>query len=64
MTKSREAKIILEDKISLNFSEEMIEQVFREFEADNPGQTFNAMSEDEFAKRMMAKIEARAEWVQ
>ena len=39
-------------------SADMIEAVFREYEADNPGRIAANMPEEEFTARMMRKIAA------
>jgi hypothetical protein len=49
--------------VEIEVSEAMVEAVLAEYERDNPGQTAQAMTSEEFADRMMAKIIAGAKIV-
>ena len=49
--------------IELNLSVNMIEEVFAEYERENPGRTHLAMSPDDMADRIMAKVMASAKYI-
>lgn len=46
--------------LELQVGPDMIDQVMKEFEAENPGKKADEMSPSEFADRMMKKMKASA----
>jgi len=61
---SRSATLIFDGKVTVDLSEDMIEEVCREYELEHPGRTAEAMSAEEFSDRIMVKINASAKRVQ
>ena len=51
-------------EIVIEMGPEDVEAVMREYEAENPGRTAQAMSSDEFANRFMKRMYANAQRVQ
>lgn len=49
-----------EPSVELSFSEEMIAQVIREWQEENPLRTPESLTADEFTRRMMIEIKATA----
>jgi len=55
---TKETKLVIETggcPVSVRITPEMIEEVRSEYETDNPGRTYRAMSKIEFGKRLMEK---------
>jgi len=50
--------------VEIGFSQQMIEDVFTEFERDNPGKTHRDIEKGDFTSRLMAKIKASARVVE
>lgn len=50
--------------VEITFSQKMIEDVFNEFEKENPGKTHQDIGKDEFSSRLMKKITASARVVE
>jgi hypothetical protein len=55
---SRDMKFIFDGEVEFSLSEAMIEAVFKEWEAQHPGQNARAMGADEFTDRLMKKFRA------
>lgn len=49
--------------VQVELSVDMIEQVYLEYERDNPGRTHLAITKTEFTDRLMKKMKASAKFV-
>ena len=62
-TKPRDGQREREKTVMLTFTPEMIEEVWKEYEQENPGRSYEDMGSKEFADRCMKKLYASAEYL-